>query len=114
MDYYKHEIVALVSLLTKITPSVAKPSKPCTFNEKLMYTIVSISIYLVLLQLPLYGAYGQSSDPYYHYRLLMGSSRGTVMELGLSPIITSSIFVHLASTTDIYKVNHLILRHYDV
>ena len=38
----------------------------------------------------LLGAFpSESSDPLYVMRLIMASNRGTLMELGISPIITS-------------------------
>ena len=32
-------------------------------------------------------------DPFHHIRLMMGSQKGTLMEVGLSPIMYSSLFM---------------------
>jgi protein transport protein SEC61 subunit alpha len=48
-----------------------------------MYTTVVLGIFLVCSQIPLYGVKSMAgSDPLYWARVIMASSRGTVMELG--------------------------------
>jgi protein transport protein SEC61 subunit alpha len=43
-------------------------------------------------QMPLYGIVSSdSSDPLYWIRMMMASNRGTLMELGITPIITSGM-----------------------
>jgi protein transport protein SEC61 subunit alpha len=36
-----------------------------------------------------------SADPFYWMRVIMASNRGTLMELGISPIVTSSLIMQL-------------------
>jgi len=46
--------------------------------------------------MPLFGiASSKSSDPFYIMRMILASSRGTLMELGISPIITSGMIMQL-------------------
>jgi len=43
-------------------------------------------------QMPLYGIVSSdSSDPLYWLRMMLASNRGTLMELGITPIITSGM-----------------------
>jgi protein transport protein SEC61 subunit alpha len=45
-------------------------------------------IFLVMSQMPLYGIVSSdSSDPLYWLRMMLASNRGTLMELGITPII---------------------------
>ena len=60
-------------------------------------------VYLVCTQMPLYGiAASKNSDPFYIMRMILASSRGTLMELGISPIITSGMILQARAKTHIY------------
>ena len=49
-----------------------------------------------LAQIPLYGIMSSdSADPFYWMRVIMASNRGTLMELGISPIITSGMIMQV-------------------
>ena len=65
-------------------PEVQGPGrKEVRFQEKLLYTAAAVFIFLVLSQLPLYGiGIDKTHDPFYWLRVIIASSRGTVMELG--------------------------------
>ncbi len=58
-------------------------------------------------RLPLYGIHAASgADPLYWARVIMASNRGTCMELGISPIITSSLVMQLLSGSKIIEVDN--------
>jgi protein transport protein SEC61 subunit alpha len=46
-----------------------------------------------------------SADPFYWMRVIMASNRGTLMELGISPIITSGMIMQLLAGTKIIDVD---------
>jgi protein transport protein SEC61 subunit alpha len=57
---------------------------------------MALLMYLVASQVPLYGMKTQSSsDAYYIMRMILASQKGTLMELGISPIITSGMIMQL-------------------
>lgn len=42
----------------------------------------------------MYGVYKSSnSDPFYWMRVILASNRGTLMELGISPMVTASMIM---------------------
>lgn len=45
-----------------------------------------------------------SADPFYWMRVIMASNRGTLMELGISPIITSGLIMQLLAGAKIIEV----------
>ena len=45
-----------------------------------------------------------SADPFYWLRVIMASNRGTLMELGISPIVTSSLIMQLLAGAKIIEV----------
>lgn len=72
-----------------------------------MYTAVTLFIFLVCSQLPLYGIQtNNSSDPFYWARVIMASNRGTCMELGISPIVTSGLVMQLLAGSKIIDVDN--------
>jgi hypothetical protein len=52
---------------------------------------LTLLIFLVMSQMPLYGIVSSdSSDPLYWIRMMMASNRGTLMELGMAPACQQS------------------------
>ena len=54
------------------------------------------AIILTSSQMPLYGIVSSdTSDPLYWLRMMLASNRGTLMELGITPIISSGMVFQL-------------------
>jgi len=82
--------------LVPFVPEVRKPKKKITFNEKLIWTCIALVVFLVCCQVPLYGVrISDRIDPLQWLRLMMASNRGFLMELGISPIVTSSMITQV-------------------
>ncbi len=65
-------------------------------REKVIWTGITLFIYLLCCQMPLYGvAKTSNADPFYWVRVILASNRGTLMELGITPIVTSSMVMQL-------------------
>merc|ERR1719178_395130 len=47
----------------------------------------------------------KSADPFYWMRVILASNRGTLMELGISPIVTSGLVMQLLAGSKIIEVN---------
>lgn len=47
----------------------------------------------------------ETSDPFYWMRVILASNRGTLMELGITPIITSGTIMQLLSGANIINVD---------
>jgi protein transport protein SEC61 subunit alpha len=89
-----------------LLPEVAQPDRKIPFREKALWTVVTLFIFLVCCQIPLYGvSTSKSSDPFYWMRVILASNRGTLMELGISPIITSGLVMQLLAGSRIIEVN---------
>jgi protein transport protein SEC61 subunit alpha len=71
-----------------------------------MYTVLCLLVYLVCSQVPLYGINAsKGSDPFYIMRMILASNKGTLMELGISPIITSGMIMQLLAGAKIIDIN---------
>ena len=71
-----------------------------------MYTGLTLLIFLLFSRVPLVGiGKAKGSDPFYWLRAIMASNRGTLMELGISPIVTSGMVMQLLAGTKIISVD---------
>merc|ERR1712010_212770 len=96
----------LVRPVVNLLPEVEAPVKKQSFNDKMMWTAWTLFIYLICCQIPLYGIKTNSaSDPLYWLRVILASNKGTIMELGMSPIITSGMIMQLLVGAKIIDVN---------
>ena len=86
-------------------PEVESPMKRVHFRDKVIWTAITLFIYLVCCQIPLYGVKLTGGDPLYWMRVILASNRGTLMELGTSPIITSSMIIQLLVHSKIIECN---------
>merc|ERR1712070_150432 len=79
---------------------------PVAFREKVLWTAISLFVFLVCCQIPLYGIMtSKSGDPFYWMRVILASNRGTLMELGITPIITSGMVMQLLAGSKIIEVD---------
>jgi protein transport protein SEC61 subunit alpha len=88
-------------------PEVAKPEgRAVPFREKVLWTVITLFIFLVCCQIPLYGVQAaKSNDPFYWMRVILASNRGTLMELGISPIVTAGLVMQLMAGSRMIEVN---------
>lgn len=92
----KFRLLNLVKPCMCVLPEVNTPDRRIPFRQKVLWTAVSLFVFLVCSQIPLYGiSTGKAADPFYWMRVILASNRGTLMELGISPIITSGMVMQL-------------------
>ncbi len=89
--------LSLFKPLSRFTPEVAPPKRKIGFNEKLFWTGLALSLYLIMTEIPLYGiAYDPTQgDPFLYLRVIFASQRGSLMELGIGPIVTAGLILQL-------------------
>lgn len=85
------KLIYFVKPFMALMPEVESPLRKSIFKDKLMWTGTVLFIYLVCCQIPLYGTVKQEgADPLYSLRSILAPNKGTLMELGILPILTSS------------------------
>jgi len=98
-----------------ILPEVAQPDRKIPFRERLLWTVIALFIFLVCCQIPLYGVMSsKSADPLYWMRVILASNRGTLMELGISPIITSGMVMQLLAGSRVIEYNQAVKEDRDL
>ena len=88
------------SLLPGKEPSCNKKGEgdwpSCNKLTILIQNLSFLSFCRVGRQIPLFGIMSSdSADPFYWLRVIMASNRGTLMELGITPIVTSSLIMQV-------------------
>jgi len=78
-------------------PEAGKPQRKVGFNEKLFWTGLALALYLIMTEIPLYGIkYDPTQgDPFLYLRVIFASHRGSLMELGIGPIVTAGLILQL-------------------
>ncbi|KAF6135400.1 hypothetical protein GIB67_027274 [Kingdonia uniflora] len=97
----------LVRPFLSFLPEVQTANRKVMLREKAIYTAICLFIFLVCSQLPLYGIHSTTgADPFYWMRAILASRRRTVMELGMTPIITSGMVIQLLQVSKLIKVDN--------
>ena len=91
--------------LFKFLPEVKAPVHKEDFNEKLKWTIIILLTYFALTQIPLFGLSPQSVDQFAQMRAVMAGSFGSILTLGIGPIVTSSIVLQVLVGSKLLKLN---------
>ena len=89
-----------------VIPEVEQAGAGVTQESKQIWTAIVVLVYLLCCQIPLYGIVKQTgSDPFYWIRVILASNRGSLMELGISPIVTASMVMQLLAGAKLIKVD---------
>jgi preprotein translocase subunit SecY len=86
-------------------PAVTKPEGHVHFRRKLTWTIGVLVIYFVLTNVPIFGLSPSSVDLFGFYRAIMAGAQGSLVQLGIGPIVTASIILQLFKGADIIKLD---------
>merc|ERR1711939_71571 len=98
--------LSLVRPFMGVLPEVAQADRKIQFREKVLWTAITLFVFLICCQIPLFGIVSSdSADPFYWMRVILASNRGTLMELGISPIVTSGLVMQLLAGSKIIEVD---------
>lgn len=85
-------------------PEVAPPAqKKLGFKEKLKWTLIILSAFFILSIIPLFGLDPENQFRFAQLEMILGASFGSIMSLGIGPIVTSSIVLQLLNGSGILK-----------
>ena len=83
-----------INFLKKL-PGVSEPIRRLPFKAKIKWTGITLILYLLMSEIYLYGIQDTSFEQFQVLSMIMGSSFGTLMTLGIGPIVTASIILQL-------------------
>jgi len=93
----------IVARAEPYVPQVPKPKKKLSLQTKLTWTTGALVIYLVMGQTPLFGATAPEFDFLAFARVIFASQQGSLVELGIGPIVTGGLLMQLLRGSDILK-----------
>ena len=90
----------------KWIPEVRKPEeKKLSFNVKLKWTLVVLGSFFVLANIPLFGLSVNALSRFEYLAVIMGTDFGSIISLGIGPIVMASIILQLLSGAEIIKID---------
>src|SRR6056297_1901720 len=89
-------------VLTRM-PAVERPEGHVPFRRKLGWTAGILVLYFFLTNVFLYGlpTGGTGSDAFGQFRTILAGGQGTILQLGIGPIVTASIVLQLLGGADL-------------
>src|SRR5690554_5541956 len=102
----EHGLRRFVRAASAYVPQVPKPKKKISLTEKFVWTGIALFAYLIMGQIPLYGV---TDDPAFDFlafaRVIFAAQQGTLMELGIGPIVTAGLLMQLLKGSDLIKLD---------
>ena len=94
----------LVPILEKI-PEVELPIKEITFKEKLKWTGIVLVLYFIMGCIDIYTAGAQIPAIFEFWQTITASKMGTLITLGIGPIVTAGIIMQLLVGSGIIQMD---------
>jgi len=91
--------------IARFLPEIKAPERKVGFNEKLFWTAIVLVVYLVMTEVSLYGVESGPMGELAALRIIFASSRGSLMELGIGPIVTAGIILQLLVGSDMIEAD---------
>ena len=87
-------------------PEVEGPSqKFLPFKEKLKWTLIVLVIFFILGVMPLFGLGQNQLERFQFFSVILGAEFGSIISLGIGPIVTASIVLQLLNGSGILKLD---------
>ncbi len=87
-----------------LIPEVRAPTqRKLSFKEKLKWTLIMLVIFYVLGVISLFGLDPNYQSQFEQFSLILGAQFGSIISLGIGPIVTASIVLQLLNGSGILK-----------
>jgi len=97
MDYKK---------IFRFIPEVRKPEeKKLDFNTKLKWTLIILGAFFILINIPLFGLSESALSRFEFLATVLGTDFGSIIALGIGPIVMASIILQLLTGAGILKID---------
>nr|WP_320162559.1 preprotein translocase subunit SecY [uncultured Methanoregula sp.] len=86
-------------------PAVKSPEGHVHFKNKILWTLGILILYFVLTNIPVFGLAPANQDLFAAWRALLAGASGSIVHLGIGPIVTASIVLQLLKGADILHID---------
>src|SRR3989344_5273481 len=98
--------MALLDKIFTYLPEVKGPrEKRLPFKQKLTWTLSCLVLFYILGLVPLFGLGENALQQFEFLSIILGASFGSIISLGIGPLVTGSIVLQLLSGTGIINLN---------
>ena len=90
--------MGLLDVMAKIAdhiPTVEKPKTKPGLYERLLWTAIALIVYVIMANTPLFGIETRGGIQILLVQIIFASNRGTLMELGIGPIVTAGLIMQI-------------------
>jgi len=89
--------------IASVLPEVAQPVRKLSLRKRLLWTTLVVVIYLIMGEIPLYGVVKGGWTALGFMQIIFASRSGTLLELGIGPIVTAGLIMQLLAGAEIIK-----------
>jgi len=93
------------NILTSLPEIKGPVEKRLGFKVKLKWTLIILVMFFILSNLPLYGLGENALKQFEFLSIILGASFGSLLSLGIGPIVTASIVLQLLQGAGILKID---------
>lgn len=87
-------------------PEVTKPEeKKVAFGTKAKWTIIILVLFFILANIPLFGLSENALSRFEYLAIILGTDFGSIISLGIGPIVMASIILQLLSGSGIINID---------
>ena len=87
-------------------PEVKGPlQKKLSFSEKLKWTLLILGLFFIMGLIPLFGLGENGLQQFEFLSIILGASFGSIISLGIGPLVTASIVLQLLAGTGMLKID---------
>ncbi len=91
---------------TSYLPEIRGPKqRRLPFKEKLKWTLIILVLFYVMGLVPLYGLGENALQQFEFLSIILGASFGSIISLGIGPLVTASIVLQLLNGTGMLKMD---------
>ncbi len=94
----------VVKSVATILPEVPKPKQKPGLSEKFIWTGLALALYMTMAITPLYD-FTSSNNQFSFLEIIFASNEGTLMTLGIGPIVTAGLILQLLQGSDLLKLD---------
>src|SRR3989338_1788643 len=87
--------MGFIDSISSRLPGIADPKGFVSFKSRLKWTALILLLFLIMGQITLYGISPTERSRLQFFELILGSSIGSLITLGIGPIVTASIILQL-------------------
>lgn len=91
--------------LAGLVPEVRNPIRRLNFNERLKWTAIILLLYFIMSNIPLYGLSSAAVDQFQSIRAIIAGNFGSIITLGVGPIVTASLILQLLAGSDLLPID---------